>query len=155
MLGQAWSETLYGAEAVAGALDDVAADTAGAAPETAGEANRARALAAVASAAASASVSLSLQFSIALADPPERAGVYAALAEDALGLNMLLLMVAETVNPPPDDPTLMTAPVQNPDGSLAEDMQPEAEDWSARAAQIREAVGRLRGATAALGITAP
>ena len=155
VLAQAWSDALYGAEAVAGALDDVAADTAGAAPEALGEANRGRALATVAAAASSASISLSLQFSIALADPSERASVYAALAEDALGLNNLLLLVAETVDPPPADSALMTARAQHPDGSPAGDIQPEVEDWAARAAQIREAVGRLRGATAALGITAP
>ncbi len=154
VLAQAWSEALYGAEAAAFALDDVAADTTGASPETLGEANRGRALAAVASAASAASISLMLQFSIALAGADERPSVVAALAEDALGLHALLTLVAETAHPPPDDPTLMTAQAQNPDGSSAENVA-EEEDWAARAAQIRGAVGRLRGATAALGITAP
>lgn len=155
VLAQTWTEALGGAEAVARALDDVADDTTGAAPETLGEVNRARGLAAVASASTAAMLIDALLFSVALADPAEQPTVIAALADDALGMQMLLLLVAETVNPPPDDPTLMTAPMQNPDGSLAEDMEPEAEDWAVRADQIREAVGRLRGATAALGLTAP
>lgn len=155
VLAQAWTETLYGAEAVAFALDDVAADTVGAAPEAAGEAGRGRATAAVAAASTAGMLGVTLQFSIALADPAERPSVSAALAEDGLGLHLLLTAVAETVDPPPDDPTVLTAPVQNADGSPAEDLQPEAEDWAVRAAQIRAAVGRLRGATAALGLAAP
>lgn len=156
VLAQTWSEALYGAEAVARALDDVAADTTGALPETLGEANRGRALAAVASASTSAMLSLSFQFSMALADPAERQSLYAAIGDDTLGLTMLLLGIAETVHPPPDDPTILrTAPVQNEDGSSVDYAQPDAKDWAERAEQIRDAVGRLRGATAALGITAP
>lgn len=154
-LAQAWSESLYGAEAVARALDDVAADTVGASAEAVGEAGRARALAAVASAASATSLALSLQFTIALADPAERPTISAAIGEESLGLHMLLLMIAETVHPPPDDPTLTTAPARTEDGAADEDMQPEAEDWGGRAAQIREIVGHLRGATAALGLIAP
>lgn len=153
MLAQAWSEALYGAEGVARALDDVAADTAGASAETVGEAGRARALAAVASAASATSVALSMQFSIALADPAERPSILAAIEEDALGLHLLLVVVAENVHPPRPDPTLMS--VQNEDGSPAVDPEFTPETWAERAAVIREVVGRLRGATAALGITAP
>ncbi len=155
VLGQAWSEALYGAEAVAFALDDVAGDTTGAAPETVGEAGRARATAAVASAASAATLGLTLQFSIALADAGERPTVAAALAEDAVALHMLLALVAETVDPPPADPTVMAAQVQNADGSPAEDVAAEPEDWAARAAQLRTLAGRLRGAVAALGILSP
>lgn len=155
VLGQAWTEALYGAEAVAFALDDVADDTTGAAPETAGAAGRARATAAVASAATAATVVLSMQFSIALAGPADRPSVAAALEEDVVSLHTLLVLVAETVDPPPTDPTLMTAQVQNADGTPAADVAAEPEDWAVRAAQIRTVVGRLRGATAALGITAP
>ena len=153
VLAQTWAEALGGAEAVAWALDDVADDTTGAPAAAHGEANRARATAAVASAATAATLVPALQFSIALAGPSERASVVAALSEDALGLHTLMLLVAETVHPPPADPTLLTARVQTADGTPAEDAEPE--DWAGRAAQIRAVAGRLRGATAALGITAP
>lgn len=155
VLGQAWTEALFGAEAVAAALDDVASDTTGAPPEAVGEAGRARATAAVASAATAATLGLSYQFSLALADAGDRPSVNAALGEDVIGLHTLLTLVAETVDPPPADSTLTTAQVQNADGSPAEDGAPEPEDWAMRAGQIRTAVGRLRGAVAALGLVAP
>ena len=145
VLAMTWTEALGGAEAVAWALDDVAADTAGAPAEAVGDAGRARAPAAVASAASAATLGAALQFSIALADEAERATVHAALGADAVALHTLLMVVAETVDPPPDDPTLVSAA---PEGVPDE----AAVSWGAYAGQIRAVAGRLGGAVAALGL---
>ena len=154
VLAQTWAEALGGAEAVAWALGDVASDTTGAPAEALGEAGRARATAAVASAATAATLVPALQFSIALAGPAERASVVAALAEDALAQHTLMLLVAETVRPPPADPALSTAVPLTPDGS-AQGVGSAPENWRARAVQIRAVAGRLAGAVAALGLGAP
>ncbi len=145
VLSATWAEAFGGAEAVAWALDDIAADTTGAPPETAGDARRARALAAVASAGTAATLSAAMQFSLALAEPAERATVYAALGEDTMALHGLLTLLAETVDPPPDDATLFSAA---PTGTLG---APDV-SWSERAAQVRTLTGRLIGSVAALGI---
>ena len=152
VLAATWNEALGGAEAVAWALDDVAADTLGAPAEAVGDANRARATAAVAAAATAATLVPAMQFSIALAGPSEQAAVQAALAEDVLGLHTLLMLVAETVDPPPPDPTLRTARARSPDGTPAAPGDAAPEDWAARAAQIRTLAARLGGAVAALGL---
>ena len=148
ILAATWAEALGGADAVAFALDDMAADTTGAPPETVGEAGRARALATVASAGTAATLSVAMQFSLALADPAERPTVYLAVGEDTVALHGLLMLVAETADPPPDDPTLLSAA---PSGSAG----PPAVSWSERAAQVRALAGRLAGSTAALGLTQP
>lgn len=156
VLAQTWAEALGGADAVAFALGDVADDTTGAPAGTVGEAGRARALAAVAAGATSATLSAALQFSIALADPAEQATVEAALAEDVVGLHTLLLLVAETVDPPPPDPTLQAADPMDADGGPPPmDAGAGLDSWTAIAAQLRALAGRLDGAVTALGLSAP
>ena len=157
VLAQTWAEALGGAEAVAWALDDVAAppDTSLAPAADASAHRRAAQTAATAAAATAATVGAVLPFSLALADPAERATLYAALGEDALALHGLLVLVAEEPSARPRRHARTLRPARSgrldaPAGSDA-----PAERWDVRAAQIRQLAGRLGGALAALGLTGP
>ena len=99
-------------------------------------------LAAITAAGASAHLSSALQFSLALADTTSRAEIYAALADDTLALHSLLNRTLE------DAFDAVRAP------SWADfDASGTRATWSPRSAQVRALVGRLEGATSALGLT--
>ena len=146
VLGATWAEVLGGATAASWALDEAAAtDAAGAANTEALDDVRAGLLtAALGSAASAGGLTAALQFSLALADPAERAQVAAALSDDTAALGGLLVLVAEEATAAAVAPTYADL-----DASGSPAM------WAERAEQIRALVGRLEGATAALGIAAP
>ena len=146
-LSYAWSESLGGALAVANALDDVAVlvtdDTADP-DDLLGDVRGGLTTAALGSAATAGGLTAALQFSVALADAAQRAQADAALTADVLALGGLLVATAEEA---------MDAAFSE---SLDEiDESGASAQWAPRAAEIRAVVGRLEGATAALGIAAP
>ncbi|HEX8298917.1 MAG TPA: hypothetical protein VF594_07110 [Rubricoccaceae bacterium] len=136
VLASTWAEALGGAEAVAWALEDAAADSTLAGPEEDGDADRALRTAALGAAGTSATLAAAVQFSLALADAPERASVDAALTDDAVALHGLLVWVAETAS----------------GEDAGEPGAPPA--WAERAAQVRALAARLGGAVGALGLSA-
>ena len=97
-------------------------------------------------AASSGALTAALRFSLALADPAQRAQVSAALSADTEALGGLLVLVAEEAS----------AAALVPSGDdLADDPDEAPVSWGTRAEQIRGLVGRLDGATKALGIGRP
>ena len=146
VLASVWAEALGGATATSWALDGAAfEDSTGAAlpePERLTSVRRELMTVVTAAAATSADLATVLQFSLALADPADRAEVYAALGEDTLALQALLVQTAEETG------DAVRAP------SWAEfDVSGSRTTWSPRSEQIRALVGRLEGATSALGLT--
>jgi hypothetical protein len=148
VLAGLWAEALGGATAVSWALGGAAyEDSTGAAlpePERLANVRRELMTAVTAASAASAHLSDALQFSLALADTSDRAEVYAALADDTVALHGLLVQTAEEAG------DAVRAP-----SSAALDAGGGRAAWRPRSAQVRTLVGRLEGATAALGLVAP
>ncbi|HEX9952964.1 MAG TPA: hypothetical protein VGB53_14430 [Rubricoccaceae bacterium] len=139
VLAATWAEAMGGAEAVAWALEEAVAVLADPEDsvddeETNTDAARALRTASLAAAGTAATVATAMQFSLALADPPERASVDAALTDDAVALHGLLVEIAETAS------------------GEDSDARSDPGAWSARAGQVRALAGRLGGAAAALGI---
>lgn len=143
ILAQTWTEALGGATATSWALDAaVYEDSTGAAlPEAERLANVRRELmtAVEAGAATSGGLAAALQFSVALADPADRAEVYAALSDDTVVLHQLLVQIAEEAG---------GFILADPDV----DVEAARATWRPQAALVRTLVGRLEGATAALGL---
>ena len=97
-------------------------------------------------AASSGALTAALRFSLALADAAQRPQISAALTADTEALGGLLVLVAEE--------TSAAALVPSGD-DFADDAGEAPASWGTRADQIRALVGRLDGATKALGIAAP
>lgn len=145
VLGATWAEVLGGATAASWALDEAAATDASATDaQTLDDVRAGLLTAALGSAASAGGLTAALQFSLALAGPAERAQVAAALSDDTFALGGLLVLVAEEATAAAVAPTYAEL-----------DASGAPATWTERAGQIRALVGRLEGATAALGIAAP
>jgi len=153
VLAQLWGEAFGSATATTWALGDAdstdwthfEADTLGgdALPYQV-DVRQALMTTATAAASASSHLSAALQFSLALADSSERPEIYAALGEDTLALHLRLVRVAEEAG----RSILATSPADF-------DTSSSLINWAEEIDQINVLVARLKGATAALGLTAP